>query len=82
MQQTQIRAHRCGDTAVRGVARGACRQKNAKVGFATQFGRNLARERERVGLSQEELGVRASLHRTAVSQLERGERVPRQARRP
>jgi transcriptional regulator with XRE-family HTH domain len=45
--------------------------------FATRFGRNLARCRRRAGLSQEELGVRASLHRTAVGQIERGERVAR-----
>lgn len=47
------------------------------VDFAARFGKNLARYRERAGLSQEELGVRASLHRTAVGQLERGERIPR-----
>jgi len=47
------------------------------VDFATRFGKNLARHREQAGLSQEELGVRASLHRTAVGQLERGERVAR-----
>jgi transcriptional regulator with XRE-family HTH domain len=52
-------------------------QKNAAVDFATRFGKNLAYYRERAGLSQEELGVRASLHRTAVGQLERGERVAR-----
>jgi transcriptional regulator with XRE-family HTH domain len=45
--------------------------------FARLFGLNLARCRIAVGLSQEELGVRASMHRTAVGQLERGERVPR-----
>lgn len=44
---------------------------------AEQFGRNLARCRRRVGLSQEATAVRASLHRTAVGQLERGERVAR-----
>lgn len=48
---------------------------NANV--ATAFGKNLMRCRKRVGLSQEELSVRASLHRTAVGQLERGERVAR-----
>jgi transcriptional regulator with XRE-family HTH domain len=47
------------------------------MSFAETFGANLARERQRAGLSQEELGVRASLHRTAVGQLERGERVAR-----
>jgi XRE family transcriptional regulator, regulator of sulfur utilization len=45
--------------------------------FADQFGSNLRYCRRRVGLSQEELAVRASLHRTAVGQLERGERVAR-----
>ncbi len=45
--------------------------------FAKRFGQNLARCRRSAGLSQEELGVRASLHRTAIGQLERGERVAR-----
>lgn len=45
--------------------------------FATRFGHNLARWRERAGLSQEELGMRAELHRTAVGQLERGQRIAR-----
>jgi transcriptional regulator with XRE-family HTH domain len=53
------------------------RQKNAAMDFAARFGQNLARYRELANLSQEELGVRASLHRTAVGQLERGERIPR-----
>ncbi len=44
---------------------------------ALSFGQNLARCRRRARLSQEELAVRASLHRTAVGQLERGERVAR-----
>jgi transcriptional regulator with XRE-family HTH domain len=44
---------------------------------AARFGENLVRCRRRVRLSQEELGVRASLHRTEVSQLERGLCVPR-----
>lgn len=47
------------------------------MSFAEQFGNNLARHRRKAKLSQEELGVRASLHRTAVGQLERGERIPR-----
>lgn len=46
--------------------------------FAVRFGANLAYCRQRAGdLSQEELGMRAELHRTAVGQLERGERVAR-----
>lgn len=59
------------------VVRLAARQKNAAVDIATRFGKNLARCRKRADLSQEELAVRASLHRTAVGQLERGERVAR-----
>ena len=47
------------------------------MSFAERFGGNLARCRKRVGLSQEETAVRASLHRTAVGQIERGERVAR-----
>jgi transcriptional regulator with XRE-family HTH domain len=47
------------------------------VSFAERFGANLSYARRRARISQEELGVRASLHRTAVGQLERAERVPR-----
>jgi len=41
------------------------------------FGDNLARCRRRADVSQEELSVRASLHRTEISQLERGLRMAR-----
>ena len=44
---------------------------------ARRFGANLRRCRKRTGLSQEKLGERASLHRTEIGLLERGERVPR-----
>jgi transcriptional regulator with XRE-family HTH domain len=44
---------------------------------ADQFGRNLAYCRKRAKLSQEALAVRASVHRTEVDHLERGERVCR-----
>jgi transcriptional regulator with XRE-family HTH domain len=47
------------------------------VDIAARFGDNLVRARRRADLSQDELGIRASLHRTEVSQLERGLRVPR-----
>lgn len=47
------------------------------VDIAALFGENLATCREKAGLSQEELGIRASLHRTEISQLERGLRVAR-----
>ena len=42
-----------------------------------RFGDNLRRARRRVGISQEELGMRSSLHRTEIGLLERGARVPR-----
>ena len=45
--------------------------------FAERFGRNLLAARSRAGISQEELAFRAGLHRTAVGQLERGERTAR-----
>lgn len=44
---------------------------------AALFGENLARCRKQAGVSQEELAVLASLHRTEISQLERGMRVAR-----
>jgi transcriptional regulator with XRE-family HTH domain len=47
------------------------------MNVAERFGKNLARCRKRVGISQEETAVRASLHRTAVGQIERAERVCR-----
>jgi len=47
------------------------------VDIAARFGENLARCRKRAQLSQEELGFRASLHRTEIGQLERGVRLAR-----
>jgi transcriptional regulator with XRE-family HTH domain len=47
------------------------------VSIADRFGANLAACRRRAGLSQEQLAVLASLHRTAVGQIERGERTAR-----
>lgn len=44
---------------------------------ALRFAENLLRCRERANLSQEELGYRASLHRTEISLLERAARTPR-----
>jgi transcriptional regulator with XRE-family HTH domain len=49
----------------------------ADLAVARQFGANLRRARRRAGLSQEEVGSRASLHRTEIGLLERGARVPR-----
>lgn len=51
------------------------RERSEEV--AIRFGRNLARCRRLAGLSQEELGSRASLHRTQIGMLEHAMRVPR-----
>jgi transcriptional regulator with XRE-family HTH domain len=45
--------------------------------IARCFAGNLLKARGRADISQEELGFRASIHRTEVSSLERGLRVPR-----
>lgn len=47
------------------------------IDIAGVFGDNLARIRRGAGMSQDELSVRASVHRTEISQLERGLRVAR-----
>lgn len=44
---------------------------------AERFGRNLRRCRRRIGLSQEEVAIRAGLHRTEIGFLEQGKRRPR-----
>lgn len=45
--------------------------------LAVHFGQKLRVCRASVGISQEELGFRASLHRTEIGLLERGLREPR-----
>jgi transcriptional regulator with XRE-family HTH domain len=47
------------------------------VSVAEKFGRNLVYLRKQRRLSQEEVGLYASLHRTEISVLERGIRVAR-----
>jgi transcriptional regulator with XRE-family HTH domain len=47
------------------------------MSIAKRLGENLAQARKRADLSQEELGVMASLYRTEISLLERGTRLPR-----
>jgi transcriptional regulator with XRE-family HTH domain len=47
------------------------------VDVAACFGENLLLYRKRAKLSQEELGFRASLHRTEIGQLEQGVRLAR-----
>lgn len=44
---------------------------------ARQFAANLRKARHRAGLSQEEVGWLASLHRTEIGLLETGARTPR-----
>jgi transcriptional regulator with XRE-family HTH domain len=43
---------------------------------AVAFAKNLAAARKRSGYSQEQVAVRASVHRTEIGVLERGGRVP------
>jgi transcriptional regulator with XRE-family HTH domain len=45
--------------------------------IARRFGQNLRRARKRAAMSQEELAVGASLHRTEIGLIERGHRVAR-----
>ena len=47
------------------------------VDVAARFGDNLKRQRKLADLSQDEVSYRASLHRTEVSQIERGLRLCR-----
>lgn len=49
----------------------------ASMPVARRFAANLLEARERANMSQEEVGLRASLHRTEIGLLERGARVPR-----
>ncbi len=47
------------------------------IDVAGRFGDNLARVRREADLSQDETSIRASVHRTEISQIERGLRIPR-----
>lgn len=49
----------------------------ATEAIAQRFGSNLKRCRRLAGMSQEQAAIRASLHRTEIGLLERGERCPR-----
>ncbi len=51
-------------------------RRREKMAIARCFSENLLSARRRSGLSQEELGYRANLHRTEVGLLERGARLP------
>lgn len=50
--------------------------RGTKTSPEALFGKEIARLRKRMGLSQEELGFRAEVHRTYISQLERGLKSP------
>jgi transcriptional regulator with XRE-family HTH domain len=52
-------------------------EERPRAAFAGAVGKRIATIRAARGISQEELGFRAEMHRTNVGQLERGERVPR-----
>lgn len=45
--------------------------------IARRFGQNLRRARKRAAMSQEQLAIGASLHRTEIGLIERGHRVAR-----
>jgi transcriptional regulator with XRE-family HTH domain len=47
------------------------------VTISERFADNLARYRQERGLSQEELAARADIHRTQISLIEGGKRMPR-----
>lgn len=46
------------------------------MNLAAVFGKEIRRVRQEAGLSQEELAYRAGIHRTYISQLERGLKAP------
>jgi len=50
--------------------------RGSEISPEALLGKEIARLRKRIGLSQEELGFRAEIHRTYISQLERGLKSP------
>lgn len=50
--------------------------RGSKTSPEALFGREVARLRKQLGISQEELAFRAEVHRTYISQLERGLKSP------
>jgi transcriptional regulator with XRE-family HTH domain len=53
------------------------RDRRGSRDVAVRFGENLRRHREAAGSTQEDLAFYASLHRTEIGLLERGQRVAR-----
>lgn len=56
---------------------GGALSAEARRTITDRFARNLVSARKAAGISQELLGFGASLHRTEIGMLERGERIPR-----
>lgn len=54
-----------------------CHSVSSNDDVARIFARNLKRCRKFMEMSQDDLALRASMHRTEISQLERSLRVPR-----
>ena len=50
--------------------------RGSKTSAEALFGKEVARLRKVLGISQEELAFRAEVHRTYISQLERGLKSP------
>lgn len=66
-----------GDAQGQGPRPHLPRAEGQLMDVAARFGDNLVRVRRSADMSQDELSVRASVHRTEVSQLERGLRIAR-----
>ncbi|MBS1880764.1 MAG: helix-turn-helix transcriptional regulator [Actinobacteria bacterium] len=58
-------------------AAAVAKDKKEAEEIARRFGQNLRRARKRAAMSQEELAIGASLHRTEIGLIERGHRVAR-----
>lgn len=50
--------------------------RGSKTSPEALLGKEIVRLRKRIGLAQEELGFLAEIHRTYISQLERGLKLP------
>src|SRR5262249_55870731 len=67
----------CHTKRLIGEAAAVPKDKKQSEEIARRFGQNLRRARKRAAMSQEELAVGASLHRTEIGLIERGHRVAR-----
>lgn len=62
--------------ATEAISGGPDAKRFQRESVGVRFGQNLRRHRLQEGLSQEQLGVRAGVHRTEIGLLEKGGRVP------